>query len=125
MAEEYSIQTGVKRTFQAADYGVFAATLGLSAIIGLYYAIKDRKRNNTEEYLLAGRKMNPIPVAMSLLASFISAIALLGTPSEVYVHSTMVMWLSVGFIITGLGAGYIYIPVFYKLGVTTVFQVKH
>lgn len=120
--EQYSYQTGVKRTFHAADYGVFACTLILSAAIGLYYAIKDRKKNTTDEYLFAGRDMNPIPVSMSLIASFVSAIAVLGTPAEVFVHSTMVSYLAVGFIITGLGAGQIFIPTFYKLGVTTVFQ---
>lgn len=122
MDNKYSYQTGIKRTFDTADYAVFACTLVVSAAIGLYYAIKDRKRNTTDEYLFAGRDMNPIPIALSLLASFVSAIAILGTPSEVYVHSTMVIWLAGGFVITGLGAAHVFIPIFYKLGITTVFQ---
>ena len=125
MAREYSFHTGVKKTFHAWDYVVFGVTLLLSAAIGLYYAIRDRNKNNSEEYLLAGRKINPIPAAMSLLATFVSAIGLLGVPSEVFVHSTMIMWMAVGFVITGLGAGLIYIPVLYKLGVTTVYQVNN
>ena len=120
----YSYETGIKKTFHAADYGVFGCTLALSAGIGLFYAIKDRKKNTTDDYLLAGRGMHPFPVAMSLLSSFISAITILGTPAEVYVYSTMYWWISVAFIITALGAGHIFIPVFYNLGITSVFEVS-
>ena len=123
-AGKYSIYTSEKKQFQAADYVVFSCTLLTSAAIGLFYAIKDRKRNTTEEYLLAGRDMHPFIVAMSLLSSFISAITILGTPAEVYVYSTMYWWISVAFIITALVAAHIFIPVFYNLRITSVFQVR-
>ncbi len=99
----YSFETGEKKTFHTADYVVFGATLAVSAAIGVFYAIKDRKRNTTEEYLLAGRSMHFVPVGMSLLSSFISAITILGTPAEVYVYSTMYWWISIAFIITPSG----------------------
>ena len=44
-----------RRSFSVSDYAVFAIMLLLSTIIGFFYAIKDRKKQNTEEYLLAGR----------------------------------------------------------------------
>ncbi|XP_060567687.1 sodium-dependent multivitamin transporter-like, partial [Ruditapes philippinarum] len=118
----YSYQTGTSKTFHWADYAVFGTTLAISASIGIFYAIKDRNKNTTEEYLLAGRSMHPLPVAMSLLSSFISAITILGTPAEVYVYSTMYWWISVAFIITAIGAAHIFIPVFYNLGITSVFE---
>ena len=121
---KWSYQTGIKKQFHAADYVVFALTLLLSAAIGVFYAIKDRKKNSSEEYLLAGRDMHPFLVAMSLLSSFISAITILGTPAEVYVYSTMYWWISVAFIFTALMAANIYIPIFYNLGITSVFQVS-
>ena len=124
MDAEYSFQTGKSKTFHTWDYVVFGLTLAISAGIGLFYAIKDRNKNTTEDYLLAGRGMHPFPVAMSLLSSFISAITILGTPAEVYVYSTMYWWISVAFIITAMGAGHIFIPIFYNLGITSVFQVK-
>ncbi|WAQ96842.1 SC5A8-like protein [Mya arenaria] len=121
-SEGYSYETGKIPTFHAADYAVFGCTLGISAAIGVFYAIKDRNKQTTDDYLLAGRSMHPIPVAMSLLSSFISAITILGTPAEVYVYSTMYWWISVAFIITAIGAGHIFIPIFYNLGITSVFQ---
>jgi Na+/proline symporter len=43
--------------FSIADYAVFASMLLISALIGFYYAFKDRKKNNTDEFLLGGRKL--------------------------------------------------------------------
>lgn len=119
----YSYETGIRKTFHTADYAVFGCTLAISAGIGIFYAIKDRNKNSIDEYMLAGRAMHPLPVAMSLLSSFISAITILGTPAEVYVYSTMYWWISVAFILTAMGAAHIFIPVFYNLGITSVFQV--
>ena len=39
----------------------------------------------TEEFLMAGRSMGTLPMTLSLVASFMSAITLLGTPAEMYV----------------------------------------
>ena len=41
----------------AADYAVFAVTLFISAAIGVFFAIKERrnKSKGTEDYLLGGR----------------------------------------------------------------------
>lgn len=45
-----------KRTFSAADYAVFGAMLLISAVIGIFFAIKDRRsKAGTEGYLMAGR----------------------------------------------------------------------
>merc|ERR1719233_655620 len=49
----------------------------VSAAIGVYFWWKGQK--NTEEFLMA---------SMSLVASFMSAITLLGTPAELYVSGT-------------------------------------
>eukprot|EP00058_Branchiostoma_floridae_P024193 XP_002609683.1 hypothetical protein BRAFLDRAFT_83696 [Branchiostoma floridae] len=68
--------------FSVADYAVFAVSLLISAGIGLYYALTGGKQRTTQEFLMADRKMSAVPVAMSLMASFCSAIALLGQPAE-------------------------------------------
>ena len=45
-----------RTTLTAADYAVFGVTLGISAVIGIFYAVKDRKSSaGTEGYLLGGR----------------------------------------------------------------------
>ena len=118
----YSFERGELNYFQAWDYVVFAGTLLVSAGIGLFYAIRDRNQNSEKEFLLAGRNLSVFPVALSLLSSFISAITLLGTPAEVYKHSSMYWLISVGFIISATLSAHVFIPVFYNLGITSVFE---
>lgn len=119
-----SITTGIRRTFHTADYALFALTLLVSASIGLFYAIKDRKNHDTAEFLVGGRKMHVLPVTLSLLSSFISAITLLGTPSEVYYYNTMYWYVPVGFLFSAMGAAHIFIPIFYNLQLTSCFKVS-
>ena len=58
--------------FSPWDYVVFSLVLALSAAIGLFYGCTGGKQKTTKEFLMADRKMNFFPVALSLLASFMS-----------------------------------------------------
>lgn len=64
--------------FQTTDWVVFSLMLVVSVAIGVISAIRSRRNNNTQEYLLGGRNMPPVPVAISLLGGVISAISILG-----------------------------------------------
>ena len=122
-ARKYSFETGFRNSFQPLDYVLFGAMLTISAGIGMFYAIKDRKAQNTSNFLLGGGQMHVIPVTMSLLASFISAITLLGTPAEMYNFGTMYIWIGLSYVFTIGMAAHLYIPIFYKLKVTSAYEV--
>lgn len=62
--------------------GVFVLLLVLSLAIGLYHAYRGWGRHSIGQLLLADRKMGCLPVALSLLATFQSAVAILGVPSK-------------------------------------------
>jgi Na+/proline symporter len=62
--------------FGAVDYCVFVAMLGISLGIGFYHCVRGNK--TTEDFLLASRSMSPVPIALSLTATFISSISILG-----------------------------------------------
>ena len=47
--------------------------MGLSAIIGVFWAWRDRKKSS-DEYMMGGGNVSPIPIAMSLATTFFSAI---------------------------------------------------
>lgn len=74
--------------FGLADYSIFIAMLVASTLVGLYFGYEDYKRrkmvrkhrrgSEEAEYLMGGKNMKIFPVAMSLVASCISGIALLG-----------------------------------------------
>ncbi|XP_071107715.1 sodium-coupled monocarboxylate transporter 1-like [Haliotis cracherodii] len=122
MAEGYSYQTGKRNTFHVVDYVIFGGILAISASIGIFYAIRDRKKNNIRQFLMAGKDMNPIPVALSLLASFMSAITLLGAPAEMYNFTTMYFWIGLSYFFVVAGAAHIFIPIFYNLKVTSAYE---
>ncbi|MCP3665196.1 MAG: hypothetical protein GY696_22310 [Gammaproteobacteria bacterium] len=82
-------------SFNPVDYAIFALALVLSAGVGIFHAWKakrNRKANEkagnseTTEFLMGGREMPVLPVALSVLTTFISGIALLGIPAEIYTH---------------------------------------
>ena len=85
-----------------ADYLVLASTLIISSIIGIYY----RHQNNAKDYLLAGGSMSPLPVAFSLMASFMSAITLLGVTFENYTFGTQFMVINLSYAIGKINQGH-------------------
>jgi Na+/proline symporter len=111
--------------FGWADYLVFGAMLAISAAIGVYYACVGGKQKSTTEFLMAGRNMSTFPVAMSLIASFMSAITLLGTPAEIYQYGTMYWLVALSFFLVMPATNYLYLPIFYRLQVTSAYEVIH
>lgn len=108
--------------FTTVDYIIFALLLVLSSAIGLYYALSGGKQRTTQEFLLANRSMGFIPVSLSLLATFQSAVAILGVPSEIYRFGTEYWFLGCSYILGLLIPAYIFIPVFYRLRLTSTYE---
>lgn len=76
----------VLKRFSLIDYGVFIGMLSCCSIIGLYFGFQDlrnrRKKlsgnSDAANYLMGGRQMLVFPVALSLIASLVSGVLLLG-----------------------------------------------
>lgn len=114
----------VVNTLHWVDYIVFALVLLISAGIGIFYGCTGGKQKTTGEFLMANRQMHVIPVTLSLLASFMSAITLLGTPAEIYRFGTQYWLIWLGYVIMIPLAAHVYIPVFFRLKITSVFEVS-
>lgn len=113
----------LKSLFSIADYAVFAGLLLVSLAIGVYYGVFKRSQmRTTEDYMLGGRQMSVFPMAMSLIASFMSAITLLGTPAEIYQYGIMYTWIVLSYFLVSAAASYLYMPVFFDLKVISVYQ---
>lgn len=67
--------------------------------------------------------MGIIPVAFSLMASFMSAVTLLGVSAEIYTFGTMFVVINLAYGIFTPVAAYLYLPVFFNLGATSVYEV--
>lgn len=76
------------KIFGKADYAVFITMLVCCSMVGLYFGFDNHRKQKSSKnsrrgsealnYLMGGRNMQVFPVAMSLVASFISGITLLG-----------------------------------------------
>ena len=106
------------------DYVLFSLTLAISAIIGAFYGMQDRNKKGAKNFLQASSKMSVFPVSMSLLASFMSAVTLLGTPAEIYNVNTTYMWMVISYFVAIFCAAHIYIPIFYRLRITSIYEVS-
>lgn len=69
-------------------------------------------------------QMNGLPVGLSLTASFVSALTIMGTPAEVYTHGTMFLWFTFVYMASVGITAYIFAPKFYELGFSSVYEVK-
>ena len=120
--EDYSINTGEIRSLGIVDYVLFVLMFVASASIGFYHAWKGRHHTNVKDFHLSGRKMHPIPVSMSLAATFLSALTLLGNPTEIYTHGTMFYWIVAAMLIATIASAHLFIPVFYNMEATSCFE---
>lgn len=109
--------------FTAIDYSIFALLLVLSSAIGLFYAFTGDRQRTVQEFLLANRDMGCLPVALSLLASFQSAVAILGVPAEIFRFGTEYWFLGCSYFLGLLIPAHIFIPVFYRLRITSTYEV--
>ncbi|XP_032593224.1 sodium-coupled monocarboxylate transporter 1 isoform X1 [Drosophila grimshawi] len=133
--------------FGTVDYLVFIAMLAVCAVIGFYFGFIEKKQKkkrgqlSTDEqdglasggieetldsealdYLVGGRKMKVLPVSLSLVASFVSGIALLGYSTEIYVYGTQYAFILITLAISGLISWYIFLPVFCNLQLTSTYE---
>nr|XP_021553187.1 sodium-dependent multivitamin transporter isoform X2 [Neomonachus schauinslandi] len=112
----------VTSTFSLVDYVVFVLLLVLSLAIGLYHAFRGWGRHTVGQLLMADRKMSCLPVALSLLATFQSAVAILGVPSEIYRFGTQYWFLGCCYFLGLLIPAHVFIPVFYRLHLTSAYE---
>ena len=89
-------------------------------VVGLYFS---RKNNNTEDYLLGGRKMNPLMLGMSLFASLLSTISYLSYTGEMIRYGPMFITGAIAFPFVIFTVGSFMIPYFMKLRVTSAYEI--
>lgn len=109
--------------FHIWDYVVFAAMLLISAAIGIYYAFAGGGQKTSKEFLMGGRSMSALPVALSLTASFMSAVTVLGTPAEVYRFGARFTLFAITYTLVIILSAEVFLPVFYRLGITSTYEV--
>lgn len=121
MAEIDDILVTLQR-FSWPDYVVFIAMFIFCLMIGVYFGFI-KKAVSEDDYLVGGRNMSVFPIALSLVASFISGITLLGLPTEVYSYGIQYIYVIAGVILMGVVMSVFYLPVFRLLNITSTYEV--
>ncbi|XP_056654675.1 sodium-coupled monocarboxylate transporter 1-like isoform X1 [Monodelphis domestica] len=103
------------------DFTVFGAMLLISGLIGVYFAFFAGQETELD-FLMAGRQMNAFPVSLSLSASFMSSLTLLGMPADVYLHGAKSILGVFSFLIVVFISAEIFLPIFYRLQITSTYE---
>ncbi|XP_041375535.1 sodium-coupled monocarboxylate transporter 1-like [Gigantopelta aegis] len=110
--------------FHWADYLVFACSLAISAGIGVFCAYRSRRHvfKDPEHYMTGDKKLQVIPVALSLTATFLSAIFVIGVPAEVYFNGANYWIGGIAYLPTVLVCSIFILPMFRKLRLTCAYE---
>ncbi|XP_073979839.1 sodium-coupled monocarboxylate transporter 1-like isoform X2 [Rhodnius prolixus] len=109
-------------TIDWVDYTILVFMLILSTGIGLYKGIKSNRSNTIEEYLFGSGNVPIIPVVMSNMASTLSSILIVLIPSESYYYGAQLVFTSIGEFLGYLLLYYFFLPVFYFMKFTSLFE---
>ncbi|CAH1367678.1 unnamed protein product, partial [Tenebrio molitor] len=108
--------------FSWYDYILFCVMLVFSSVIGIYFGCFGSKQRTANEYLLGGNSMKPLPVAISLTASHISGISLLGLPADAYRYGGSFLLGGISMLFVTVATIFIYIPVFFDARATSMYE---
>ncbi|XP_067872180.1 sodium/iodide cotransporter [Heterodontus francisci] len=112
-----------RTTFSAWDYVLFAGMLLVSTGIGIFFATRhgDRQKK-ADDFFTGGRQMSALPVGLSLSASFMSAVQVLGVPVEAYSYGIKFVQMCLGQTLNAVLTAYFFLPIFYRLKLTSTYQ---
>lgn len=105
---------------KSLDFLVIAAyAIGMLAV-GCYFA---RRTDSTEQYLLGGRRMNPVMIGLSLFATLASTLSYLMLPGELIQYGPMVFAQVASYPIVAILVGWWLIPAIMRFKVTSAYEL--
>ncbi|KAL1486413.1 hypothetical protein MTO96_031399, partial [Rhipicephalus appendiculatus] len=110
--------------FVALDYVVLMSFLALSAGIGVFIAWRDRRTMSNKHFLTGNRQLNRLPVSLSMMASYLSSIGILGQPSEVFLRGSTLWTSAISATVSITVAAFVFLPMYYKMDITSINEVR-
>ncbi|XP_077494992.1 sodium/iodide cotransporter-like isoform X2 [Amblyomma americanum] len=109
--------------FRVADWAVFAGLTASSLGTGLYLSMRRRGVQATrDEAFLGNRSIRALPLALSMLASSITAAGIVAFVPHYYRHGFHTLWATPVFVLVGIIVTYLFLPLLYELKVTSIFE---
>ncbi len=109
-----------QRAFSAADWTILGSYLAVVLYIGLR---SGRRNTDSGEFFLAGRTMPMWAVAVSVVATSLSAATFLGGPELAYKGDLTYLIANLGSLIAAVLVALLFLPKFYALGVTSIYEL--
>lgn len=112
--------------FRAWDWIIFGIMIASSIGIGIFYAFRSNlgQKMTTAEYLMGGRNMRLVPVSISIMVSYNSAVLVLGLPAEMYTAGTLFCLTIFALLIAVVLATVLFVPLLYPLRLTSIYEVS-
>lgn len=105
--------------FGFLNYGILAAYLCISVLIGLYFS---RKQRSTEDYFTGGGRIPWWASGLSVFGTLLSAITFMAIPAKAFITDWSYFMLNMTAILITPVIAYIFIPYFAKLRITTAYE---
>jgi SSS family transporter len=103
----------------AVDLAILAASI--AALVGIAY-ITGRKEQDTTDFFVGGRRVPAIIACLSFLAAEVSAMTIVGVPAVGYNENLQYLQFFIGSAAAKVFIAFLFIPVFYRFGCTTIYQ---
>ena len=103
----------------AMDWGVLA--LYALTLLGAGVWLSRREQADTEDYFLGGRRMPAWAVAISVVATSMSAVTFIGAPEQSYAGDLTYLSTNIGMVLAALIIATLFVPAFYKAGVQSIY----
>ncbi|EEB10804.1 sodium/iodide cotransporter, putative [Pediculus humanus corporis] len=105
------------------DYVTFVAALFVTLAVPIYSGYKPRRDDTKKNFVFAtGGKISMGMMILSMLRGILGVRMFLGNPSEMFYNGTRMYEVVYSIMLTYLLASYCFIPVYYNLGITSVYQ---
>ena len=108
-------------SFSSADWAVLIGYFAALAVTG--YLFSRRKQSDTKDYFLGARHMPTWAVAVSIVATSLSAVTFIGVPNSAYLGDLSYLATNLGMILAALVIAFFFIPVFYRSQSASIYDL--
>lgn len=105
--------------FGALDWGVLA--LYALVLLGTGLWLSRREQKDTDDYFLGGRSMPAWAVAISVVATSMSAASFIGVPQQGYASDLTYLSTNIGMVLGAIIVATLFVPAFYRARVRTIY----
>jgi len=112
---------GLGSGFMLDDWIVLGGYFLILAISG--YWLSRRSAGTTEAYFLGGRQIPAWAVAISIVATSLSAVTFIGVPQGSYNNNLTYLATNIGMIIAATMIAFGFLPMFYRLNSASIYEV--